>query len=103
MRETEFFKVTGQATSTSTGATTEVLSPGDVDRWVQLVLDDSNWSLERCTEKKSRSASGRAAIPFAGACAFWLAAGQGLYVHATRIAGVSSTWSLSVTVCEHAA
>lgn len=104
MRPTICQTVSGEVTGTN-GRTTLVVEPdATIDRWVNLVLDDSNWRLSICFERVSKSALARSAICSTGRNPVWLAAGQGLYIHAALAAGgAGTTWNLSVTVCEHAA
>ena len=98
MRTIEFTTVSGEATTGNSASATSVIEPADVDRFVQLVQDDSNWNLERADSKKT-AAGTRAKIPWTGLCEFWLPAKKGLYIYA-RLAtgGAGSVWSLSVTI-----
>lgn len=98
--ETTFATVSGSASANEDGQV--VIDPIGTERWVQLVLDDSNWNLYRSTTKKSAAAT-RALIPHAGVCGFRLEPGQGLYIWAKlATGGAGSVWDLSVTVSDYA-
>lgn len=98
--DTIFQTVSGAASTNENGQI--VVEKDSIDRWVQLVLDDSNWDLFRVGTRKGASAT-RAKIPYSGACSFWLKAGQELYVWAKLAAGgAGSTWNLSVVVSDRA-
>lgn len=90
---TTFESVSGQA-STTEG--TLVLAAVPHDRCVELVLDDTNWILERALTKRSNKAT-RSKVPFAGPTKFKLGGGQDLFIFAAlATGGMGSEWTLSL-------
>lgn len=81
---------------------TLVVEGAGTRRSVVLVLDDTNWIIERATSKRSNKAT-RAKVPFAGETEpMILEANQELYVFArlNPNGGAGTQWDLSVVVTD---
>lgn len=92
----EFLQVSGNASGEDG---TPAVGPATVRRTVTLVLDDSNWIIERALAKRANKAT-RARIQQIGECRpFVLEPGEELFVFARLSSGGAGTqWDLSVTV-----